>query len=487
MTHLLVIDVGSSSVRAALCDESARLLSETAETFSFTVAADGTSEADARLLREAVEGCVDRVLVNAPPIEGVALSTFVGNLLGVDAENRPLTPLYTYADTRPAADVEALRAEVDVPALHQATGCPLHTAYHPARLRWYGRLGLPAPASWLDLGTHLYRVWFGRDVPCSFSVASWSGLLDRASLQWSTEWLEILGLARHRLPPLAEFRAAQIGLGPDYAKRWPALRDVPFFLAIGDGAAAHVGSGAALSRGTSLTVGTTAALRQSRVLDGDPCVVPEGLWAYRIDQKREIVGGATSEGGNVYAWARANLAFAGDPLVFREPFAHGLTVLPMFAGERSPGFRPDATGTLHGLRLSTTPIDIVQALFESIVLRLSQIHDRLGETDSIHAGGGALHACPAWAQMFADAMQTPVRLTGPLQGDASTLRGAAMLALEALGKRSIEAYSPATSRVFEPRPSQAEIYRAAKERQIALYDRLYQRSSDGKYLEIRSW
>lgn len=469
MANILVLDVGSSSIRAAIYDERARLLAETAEAHVFTTALDGASEADARRLRASVEGCVDRISTKAPPLAAVVLATFVGNLLGVDAENQPVTPIFTYADTRPAFDVAELRAEVDVSHLYQATGCPLHTAYHPARLRWYARTGRPAPATWLDFGTYLLRGWFGRDVPCCSSVASWSGLLDRASRTWSTEWLRILGLSPHLLPPLGDFKDAQVGLAPDYAKRWPALRDVPFFLPVGDGAAAHVGSGAVLPRQTSLTVGSTAALRQMRAAEATPRAVPEGLWAYRIDEKREVLGGATSEGGNVYAWAWANFGIVNENIVFGEPFAHGLTVLPMFAGERSPGFRPDATATLHGLRLATSRIDIIQALLESIALRLSQIHDLLGGSDSLHGGGGALFASPAWAQMIADATQTPVHL----MGEETTARGAAMLALEALGNGSLESLVPLATRVFEPRASHAEVYREAKGRQIDLYRRLY--------------
>ncbi|MDI1479176.1 FGGY family carbohydrate kinase [Polyangium sp. y55x31] len=469
MAHVLVIDVGSSSVRAAICDETAHILGETVEPYTFTVGVDGTSEVDARKLRGVVEGCVDRIVTNAPPIEAVAVATFVGNLLGVDAENQPVTPVFTYADTRPAEDVEALRSEVDVARLYQATGCPLHTAYHPARLRWYGRSGRIVPATWLDFGTYLYRAWFGREVPCSPSVASWGGLFDRTSRSWSTEWLHILGVPLERLPPLAGSRYVETGLAPAFAERWPALRGAPFLLAIGDGAAAHVGSGAISPRSTSLTVGTTAALRQMRAAKSPPCPVPKGLWAYGIDETRELLGGATSEGGNAHAWARAHLKLDGEPLVFGEPFAHGLTVLPMFAGERSPGYRPDATATLHGLRLSTTPRDIVQALYESIALRLAQIHDALGGGEALHAGGGALSASPAWAQMFADAMQTPVHL----MGDEATVRGTAMLALEALGLGSLESLAPSASRIFEPRPEVAEVYRAAKERQIELYERLY--------------
>jgi gluconokinase len=32
-----------------------------------------------------------------------------------------------------------------------------------------------------------------------------------------------------------------------------------------------------------------------------------GLWCYRVDRAHALVGGATSEGGNVYAWLREML------------------------------------------------------------------------------------------------------------------------------------------------------------------------------------
>ena len=50
-------------------------------------------------------------------------------------------------------------------------------------------------------------------------------------------------------------------LAPTYAARWPALANVPFCLAVGDGAAANVGEGCSAPGATALTVGTTGAVR----------------------------------------------------------------------------------------------------------------------------------------------------------------------------------------------------------------------------------
>lgn len=81
-----------------------------------------------------------------------------------------------------------------------------------------------------------------------------------------------------------------------------------------------------------------------------------------------------------------------------KPAAHGLSMLPFFAGERAPGWRDDASATFHGIRLNTKPIDIFQAGLEAVALRLGQIYRRLSPLAHpdhlILASGGSLTRLP---------------------------------------------------------------------------------------------
>ncbi len=260
---ILVIDVGSSSVRANLYDRRARLVegSQVARHVALRTAADGTADEDPLALAVAVEKVVDAVLAKArtraKSIAAVGLDTLVFAACGVDARGVPVTPLYTYADTRARREAQELRRELDFAQVYQRTGCPLHTSYMPARLRWL-EAAHPDLARrvkrWLPVGSLLYGRWFGTSaVPVSYSVAAWSGLLDRRSLQWDQALLRHLHVRANALPPLADYDRAARGLAPAYAKRWPALCDVPFFLAVGDGAAANVGSGCVSPERVALT------------------------------------------------------------------------------------------------------------------------------------------------------------------------------------------------------------------------------------------
>jgi gluconokinase len=484
---ILVIDVGSSSVRASLYDRRARIVegSQVTRTVGLHTAADGTADEDPVALASEVEATVDAALAQAgaraSEIAAVGLDTLVFAACGADAEGKPVTPLYTYADTRARREAQALRAELDYPAVHQRTGCPAHTSYMPARLRWI-EAHEPERArrvrQWLFVGSLLYSRWFGRGaVRVSYSVAAWSGLLDRRRLQWDEELCRHLHLDTDALPPLADYDAAQRGLQAPYAARWPALREVPFFLAVGDGAAANVGSGCVTPERVALTVGTTGAMRVL-LPNADPAV-PAGLWAYKVGAAETLLGGALSEGGNVFAWATSVLRLPPTDeldavLRARRPDVHGLTVLPFVAGERSPGWSNDAEAMMVGTHPATTALDVLQAWLEAvtyrfmILARLLAPHAAPGH--EIVASGGAMSASAYWIQTMATALGRRVRLS---RSGELTSRGAAILALRALGLwQTLADEAAAGEDVFEPETALAPLYQAGLERQHRLYERV---------------
>lgn len=398
-------------MRALLTDEDARLITLSRHSHQFQP--DATT--NPHQLRRLIEDCIDQVLTHpaAQHITAVGMATFVGNLLVDDT-------LYTYADTRASSAAEALSKRYDMEEIHARTGCRIHSAYHPAKLHWLKSKS----AHYTDFATYCYSLWFGRDVPCSYSVASWSGLLNRHTLTWDETWLTALNLTPEMFPTLADFTAVQIGLAPDYAARWSILRDVPFYLAVGDGAAANIGSGGTTADSPVLTIGTTAAMR---IVTSTLQPVSAGLWSYRVDAARHLIGGATNEGGNIFAWARETLRLDqfDDALLQRQVGEHGLNVLPLLAGERSPGYRADAVGVIHGLRLDTSPLDILHAMLEGVALRLRLIYDLMGRPgDYVLAGGGALSQSPAWRQILADVLAVPLHM---VDSPEATARGVALL------------------------------------------------------------
>jgi gluconokinase len=205
--------------------------------------------------------------------------------------------------------------------------------------------------------------------------------------------------------------------------------------------------------------------------------LPWGLWGYRVDEERLVIGGALNDGGSLLDWLGTTLQLpdlhhAEEDIAALEPDSHGLTVLPLWGGERNPGWADDARGAIVGLRLSTSPHAILRACMEAVALRFATIdgllRQALPEASEVIATGGALLHSKTWMQIMADALDRPVLASS--EAEASS-RGAALLALQAVGAATVD-NQPQTTMRFEPVPEHTRRYRAAAERQRQLYDAL---------------
>jgi len=485
---IVAIDIGTSSIRVAIFDRLGRAMEgfEARRTHEFRTDANGTSEADPDFLLDLIFQCLDQVLARTAeipfPIGGVAVCSFVNNILGLDQNNRVVIPLTTYADTRSAGEVAGLRKDFDEETVHERTGCHFHPSYLPARVRWLSRNQpdlFAQSARFVSIGEYLELKLFG-EASVSCSVASWTGLLNRNALEWDAELLEGLPVRREQLSPLTDVNKPRRGLRPEFARRWTALREVPWFPAVGDGATANVGSGCVSSKRVALTVGTTSAMRVVLIDRVDS--IPSGLWCYRVDGRRSLLGGALSEGGSVFAWMRSALRFDREDLEKKlaalEPEGHGLTVLPFFAGERAPGWAGHARATFHGISLATTPLHLLQASLEGVAYRIALVFELLRpllpEDPQVVASGGAILSSPAWLQIMTNAIGHPVAASGVSEASE---RGSVLLALEALGIiPDLERAPDFLGAIYEPSPPIHLRYREAIARQKELYGKLVKRN-----------
>ena len=479
----LALDVGTSSTRARIYDERGRARPDAEGHVAYEprTSPDGGVELDADALLDAVARAIDECLAGcggaARDIAGVGASVFWHSLLGLDRSGRALTPVFTWADTRSAAAARALRRDLDARAVLQRTGAPIHSTFFPAKLRWLRETRpevFARAARWGGFAEVLHARLTG-SWQCSLSMASGTGLLDQERGGWDRVMLEAAGIAADVLPSIDD--EPRVGLIAPWAERWPALARVPWYPAHGDGACSNMGSGCAGPDRIALNVGTSAALRVVRPEGlGAHRTTPSGLWRYRVDGRRALVGGATSEGGNVLAWCRKTLALPADDAALEQalaavpPDGHGLTALPFLAGERSPGWRPEARAALAEMSLATDAVEITRALLEAVALRLAEIYDRLRPLAAEHrviGSGGAIGHSPTWAQIIADALGVPIGLSADTEASA---RGAAILTLEALGVQTPPPADPV--RILRPDPGIHAKYQVARRRQLRLYDNI---------------
>jgi len=475
---VLAIDLGSSSVRAALfTQEGTRILPSTASRkYSIDHSAEGGAELAAPVLLRAAKTCLaetlrwrrNSVALRQTPIIAIAGSAFWHSLLALGRDNQPISPIFTWADSRATSDAAELRERLSERTIHRRTGCMLRAPYWPAKLRWLRQTQSPLfrrAAAWVSPASWIFRELFGVNAT-SHSIASGTGLYDLRATTWDADLCELCGLREDQLGVLGDSE-------PAFNSIQAELHEVPVFTAIGDGAASNLGSGAESGGRIAINIGTSAAVRKILLRGETRSQVRSGLFKHVVDPERMVVGGAISNGGNLRQWCLRELKLTagelGRALSRTAAATDTLTVLPFWVSERAPTWPEGVRGTITGLTHTDTAADILRAATTSTFYRLAEILSELrtspARAEEIIVSGGVLHS-PALLSILADCIGHDIRVCRELE---SSLRGAAILALQKLG---FEPKPLLAGRVIRHNPSLAVKHQSRHAQQMDLERRL---------------
>ena len=475
------LDVGSGGTRAAVYDATGREVGKRHHKVArtFTTAADGTSTIDADLVVDELRTSIAAVLAEPlpGPVVGIGVDTFASSLVAVDAAGKALTPCITYADTRCRDQAAALRDKVDADALHQQVGARLHSSYTAPRIAWLRETQpevFAKATQYMALGEYAAFRLLGTPVLGTASAA-WAGLLDRRTGEYATDLLEAAGADPATLSAPRNPSQGQSVAGTALAKEFPQLEGATWLPVSGDGLAANMGIGA-LGTGTwGISTATSGAIRQ--LVETDIETLPSGLWAYRVDARRTLVGSAMSDCGRVLDWARFQLGLPEDVAeidterIFSAPVSAGTPlVIPFFSGERGTKWRDSSKALFANVSASTTAEDMLRGALEGVALSYLRIADQMrelgGEPERIVLSGGMTEAIPSWLHLLADALGAPIEHVAVSR---STMRGAALMAIEETVPGAQVAETPVQRKV-EPVAEHADYYRARLERFESLAD-----------------
>jgi gluconokinase len=487
LDSILTLDVGSSSVRTLLFSFDGRQIDGFGSQVRYEpqTTEEGGWEINARELvgiaaRSLTEICGQMRARGVRPA-AVAVDTFWHSIAGIGKDGQATTAILHPFDSRSADAANALAKRIDNLGQHRRTGCMLHPSYPPPKLLWLAETqpdAFRAAARWMSAGEYLFLEFFGSPA-ASTSMLSASGMWNQNANEYDEEMLSVLPVRREQLADPAAMDEPSKALRDPYRGQWPELDGIPWYPALGDGACDNIGSGCTTRDRWALMVGTSGAIRAT--LESGRVDIPEGLFCYRIDRRRFVTGGALSNGGDVYAWMKRILRLPEDSEIEKQlgamaPGLHGLTILPLFAGERSPEWRTDVRGAITGLGVSTTPVQILHAALESVALRFRNVYeimeDSFGVPREVIGSGAALLKSAVWTQMMADTLGHQVLLCRERE---ATSRGAALLALERIGAiGSIADAPPVFGEAIVPDRTKKDEYSAALIRQRRLYKKIFE-------------
>lgn len=438
---LIGIDLGTSSVRAAVMDESGRILGLGQEEYPIETPRPGWAEqAPEAWWRATCLACRQAVSGSGCTADDIAAISFSGQMHGtvlVDGAGRAKDKAIIWADGRSDAVAHRLNRELGEERLASLAGNRVAAGFMAATLAWL-RENAPQELEkvrWALLPKDYLRLRFGGDPAGEPSDASATLLFDIVRGEWSAELARAAGMDLSLMPPLARSSEVVGRLSAAAAAELGLRSGIRLVAGAGDQAAQAVGNGVLDSSVASCTVGTGGQVLQP--LDA-PHTDPE----LRVHCFRHAVPdtwflmAATLSAGLSLRWWRDTLGIEVDgayEALDEEARqvgvgAGGLVFLPYLLGERTPYMDSGARGAFVGLSLEHGRGHLTRAVMEGVALSLRQGLDIMASLTRhpealVASGGGAKSTL--WRQIQAEVLGMPLRT---VQGTERAVVGAAMLA-----------------------------------------------------------
>lgn len=456
----LGIDIGTSGVKAVVCDDTGAVLAEGHGPLTLSHPAPNQAEQDPDDWWRATGAAV---LAIAPElrrqVRAVGLAGQMHGATLLDAQDRVLRPAILWNDGRAMAECAALEAAE--PRSRAITGNLAMPGFTAPKLLWVRK---HEPEVFAQVATVLLpkdyvRLLMTGDRASDMSDSAGTLWLDVARRDWSDAMLAATGLSRAQMPKLYEGSEATGVLRPEVAAQW-GMECVPVAAGGGDNAAGAVGIGvvapgdALLSLGTSgvIFVATDAFRPNPERAVHAFCHALPGQW-----HQMSVHLSAAS----CLDWAARQLGLNGPADVLAEAEAAGVAsapelFLPFLSGERTPHNDPDLRAAWLGMDHGTTRARLCAAVLEGVafahadgIAALREAETRIERVMVIGGGARSRH----WGRVLAAALD--VTCLYPEGGETGPALGAARLARMALtGEDAATVCTrPAIAAEIAPEPS----------------------------------
>jgi glycerol kinase len=425
MTTLVAgLDQGTSSTRCVVLDEALAERGAASVSVACSFPGPGLVEQDAEALAASAGRAVAEALHAAGAAPGDVAALGIANqtetfVVWDRATGDPVHPAIVWQDRRTDDACAALAEHAAL--VRDRTGLELDATFPASKLRWLldrapnGDLAYGDVASWLlhrHAGLHV----------CDAGNAARSLLCPLGGTDWDDELLDLFGIPRALLPPIADSDAIEAELG-----------GVPVRAAIGDQQASLFGlrcwepGAAKVTLGTGAFVLAHAGECAPRPPDG---ILASTAWRRGGTTTYALEGFIPTAGAATDWFARVGALPAGAELdaLLREAGHDDVLAVPVLQGFGSPTWDAGSRGALLGLSLGTTRADLARAVVDGILHQVADAAEAIGVADLWVDGG--LSRSDWIVQRLADLTGVPVRRTARAD---STALGAATLAGLAAG------------------------------------------------------
>ncbi len=467
---ILAIDQGTTSTRAWILDQEARVIGQAQKELTQHYPKPGWVEHDPNEIWESCLQVCHQALAQAKitgqELVGLGLANQRETALVWDRKTgQPVGPAIVWQDRRCSELLKQLHQEGHEPEAQKRSGLLFDAYFSAGKWSWFiqqhpdlvrgltqGGLCLGTVDSWLAYcltGSHITDV----------TNASRTLLMNLESEQWDTWLLDLFGIPEESMPKIVP-TSGELGL----VQEIHFGKEIPLYAMVGDQQAALYGQGAHRSGMAKCTYGTgcfllmnTGAVKsasQTRLLT-------TVAWKKSGQDTQFALEGSVFEGGSVVRWLRDGLGLIQNSaevndLAKTEADSGGLVLVPAFSGLGAPYWDGDARGVLCGLTAGSRAGHLAWAVLESIAHQVVDLVECMQKDSNtpmqeLRVDGGAARS-DILLQTQANLLGVPVTRGPTLE---STVWGAARMIAEQVGWWSDDVQpTPAEPvRTFEPQLS----------------------------------
>jgi gluconokinase len=480
--YIIGIDIGTGSTKAVAVGSKGTNIANSQFFYSTQSKQAGYSEQDPEMIWKAFHDCIKKIIseVKYPPVS-ISLSSAMHSLVVMDKNNKAITPLITWADTRSGDIAQRLRNLPEAENLYKATGTPIHSMTPLCKIIWLKENEpeiFKAAFKYISIKEFIWYKLF-KVYQIDHSIASATGLFDIEKLKWNDFSLQLCSINSSQLSEIMPTNFLRKDVDSSVTSLLNISSKTSFCIGASDGCTANVGSYAVEKGTAALTIGTSGAVR---IASSKPIFDFASMsFNYLLDEKTFICGGPVNNGGNVVEWLFEAILNNSKPsekdyknlfkIIETVPAgSKGLIFLPYLFGERAPVWDEKSSGIFFGIKSSHTNAFFLRATLEGICYSLKQVLEIVESSTQkivqLNVGGGFIHS-KTWMKILADITGKKLAV---IESEDSSAIGAALINMKAL--KMIDDYDslqPKNNLIVEPDLENHLVY----EKYYAVFKNLY--------------
>ena len=377
MELFLGVDIGTSASYGVITDNKGKILASSRVPHDVSMPHPGWVEQDAEGIwwkdfLEIVTALLKMPGIAAADIKALGISAICPCVLPIDKTGKPLRPGILYGiDSRAGAEIKQLEERIGKEEIFKMTGQHLSSQSCCPKILWIKNNEpdvYSKTACFLTAQGYLVYKLTGNFTLDFYDGMAYAPLYDIHKRRWDPTYQnEITEITK--LPELIWTTGIAGKITSQAAELTGLASGTPVICGTADALSEAVSVGVHKDGDMMMMYGSSNffIFRTNKLLP------QENTWAsYFVTPKEEhVLAGGMTSAGNLFKWLKETFPGRDFPQwealsAESSPGAGGLTLLPYFAGERTPINNPRAKGVLFGITLRSSPGDVYRAFQEAL-------------------------------------------------------------------------------------------------------------------------